>query len=55
MPREDLELVLKYRSEAMTPFMKRSFPRAFTVALSFPARRMPAGAGAAIVSGRYQE
>jgi hypothetical protein len=36
MPREDLELVLKYRSEATTPFMKRSFPRVFTVALSFP-------------------
>jgi hypothetical protein len=26
MPREDLELVLKYRSEATTPFMKDHFP-----------------------------
>jgi hypothetical protein len=54
MPREDLELVLKYRSEAMTPFMKGHFPEHYG-RIIVPDRRMPAGAEAAIVSDRYQE
>jgi hypothetical protein len=54
MPREDLELVLKYRSEAMTPFVKGHSQRIYG-RIIVPGQRMPAGAEAAIVSARYQE